>query len=704
MTDMKKIRNIGIAAHIDAGKTTTTERILYYSGKTHRMGEVDEGAAVMDWMAQEKERGITITSAATTCFWRDHRINIIDTPGHVDFTAEVERALRVLDGVVAIFCAVGGVEPQSETVWRQADRYGVPRLAYVNKMDRVGADFYNVLQMMNERLNANAVPITLPAGSGETFTGIVDLIDMNYRLAHEESLGATFEDMPIPDDMAEAANTYREKLLEAVSNYDDRLMEKFLNDEPIESSELLVAMRQAIIDCKFVPVLCGSSFKNKGVQKLLDRIIDLLPSPIDLPPVTGIDPKTGKEIKRAASDSEPFSALAFKIVSDPHVGRLTYLRIYSGRVSVGDSVYNPIADKRERVTRLLAMHANKREQLKTASAGDIVAAVGLKHTTTGNTLCPQKHQVLLERMVFPEPVISVAIEPKTKADQEKLSGVLDRLADEDPTFVIRTDDQTGQTIISGMGELHLEVLTERMIREFSVQANVGKPQVAYRETVAEEGFGEGKYIRQTGGRGHYGHVKLLVKPADSGAGFEFINNVSGGEIPEEFIGAVEEGVRSTLDYGVLAGYPVVDVIAVLEGGSTHEEDASEVAYRIAGSAAFQDAASKARPTLLEPYMSVEVIVPEQYMGDVIGDLNTRRSKIKGLGSRTDGRVVTAVAPLSEMFGYATRLRSLSQGRAVYSMEFSHYAPVPEKLLQSVLGITAPGWQSRAKPVETPQSE
>ncbi len=704
MTDMKNIRNIGIAAHIDAGKTTTTERILFYSGKTHRMGEVDEGAAVMDWMAQEKERGITITSAATTCFWRDHRINIIDTPGHVDFTAEVERALRVLDGMVAIFCAVGGVEPQSETIWRQADRYHVPRLAYVNKMDRVGADFYNVLNMMNDRFKTNAVPITLPAGSGETFTGIIDLIDMNYRIAHEESLGATFEDMPIPDDMADEAKKYREQLLEAVSNYDDRLMEKFLNEEPIDPNELLRAMRQAIIDCKFVPVLCGSSFKNKGVQKLLDRIIDLLPSPIDLPPVTGVHPKTNKEITRAASDSDPFAALAFKIVSDPHVGRLTYLRIYSGRLDVGDAIYNPIADKRERVTRLLAMHANKREQLKTASAGDIVAAVGLKHTTTGNTLCPKEHPILLERMVFPTPVISVAIEPKTKADQEKLSDVLDRLADEDPTFVIRTDEQTGQTIISGMGELHLEVLTERMIREFSLQANIGKPQVAYRETIAQEGTGEGKYIRQSGGRGHYGHVMLLVKPADSGEGFRFINNASGGQIPEEFIGVVEEGVRGALEYGVLAGYPVVDVIAVLEGGSTHEEDASEVAYRIAASMAFQDAVAAAKPTLLEPYMKVEVIVPEQYMGDIIGDLNTRRSKIKGLGSRTDGRTIAAEAPLSEMFGYATRLRSLSQGRAVYSMEFSHYAAVPEKLLESVLGITAQSWQNRPKPVEASQSE
>ena len=684
LDEIHKIRNIGIAAHIDAGKTTTTERILYYAGRIHRMGEVDDGAAVMDWMELEKERGITISSAATTCFWHNDRINIIDTPGHVDFTAEVERSLRVLDGVVAIFCAVGGVEPQSETVWRQADRYSVPRLAYVNKMDRVGADFGNVLQMMKELLGANAVPVVLPVGAGETFKGIIDLIEMNFRVYDEETLGARFTDQPLPAESVEEARKYRELMLEAVSDYDDALLEKFINDEPIQSGEVIAALRRATIDCKVVPVLCGSSAKNKGVQKLLDRIVDFLPSPLDLPPVVGIDPRNDKEVTRKAVPDEPFSALAFKIVSDPHVGRLTYLRVYSGTVTVGETVYIPVVNKKERITRLMAMHANKREQLRTASAGDIVAAVGLKSAKTGNTLCSQKHQVLLERMAFPEPVIWVAIEPKTKADQDKLAEALARLTDEDPTFRVKTDEQTGQTIISGMGELHLDVLTDRMLREFSVGANIGRPQVAYKETITCEATGTGKYIRQSGGRGHYGHVELRLIPAETGEGFIFADKIIGGAIPRQFIPSVEQGIRGALENGILAGYPVVDVRAELVDGSFHEIDSSEIAFRIAGSMAFQESAAKAGPAILEPMMEVEVVLPEKYLGDVIGDLNTRRSRINGLGSRADLRTINAMIPLSEMFGYATRVRSLSQGRAIYSMEFSHYAPIPEKVMQTML--------------------
>ncbi len=700
MSDIAKIRNIGIAAHIDAGKTTTTERMLYYTGKLHRIGEVDDGSAAMDWMEQEKERGITICSAATTCFWRGQRINIIDTPGHVDFTAEVERALRVLDGAVYIFCAVGGVEPQSETVWRQADHYRVPRIAYVNKMDRVGADFFNVVQMIKDQLGANAVPVVLPSGAGETFTGIVDLIEMNFRVYHAETLGATFEDLPIPADLVDQAKEYREIMLEAVSDYDDALMEKFLNEEPIKPAEIIAALRTAIIDCAVVPVLCGSSYKNKGVQKLLDRVVDFLPSPLDLPPVKGIDPKSKKEVTRSASVDEPLAALAFKVVSDPHVGRLTYLRLYSGQITAGESVFNPTLNKRERISRLLAMHANKREQLKSAFAGDIVAAVGLKHTTTGNTLCPLKEPILLEQMHFPEPVISVAIEPKTKADQEKLADAMARLADEDPTFQIKIDDQTGQTVISGMGELHLEILTERMVREFSVQANIGRPQVAYRETITMETIGEGKYIRQSGGRGHYGHVKIRLFPADAGEGFVFEDKIRGGDIPKQFISSIEAGIKESLGNGLLAGYPVVDVRVELIDGSYHEIDSNERAFRIAGSMAFRDAATRAGPTLLEPVMNVEIIVPERYMGDIIGDLNTRRSKILGLGNRADARTINSTVPLSEMFGYATRLRSLSQGRAVYSMEFSHYAPVSEKVAQSILGGLGMLYQSPLEPLRS----
>ncbi len=677
-TVMSKIRNIGIAAHIDAGKTTTTERILYYSGKTHRMGEVDDGAAVMDWMEQEKERGITICSAATTCFWHDHQINIIDTPGHVDFTAEVERSLRVLDGVVAIFCAVGGVEPQSETVWRQADRYHVPRIAYINKMDRMGADFYNVVAMMEEQLGARAIPVMLPVGTAETFTGSIDLIDMSFRVYHQETLGVTFDDRPIPEDMLKQAKQYRERLLEAVSDYDDALLEKFLENQPIDSAEVIAALRKATIDCNIVPVLCGSSFKNNGVQKLLDHILSFLPSPLDLPPVEGIDPRSDQPVTRKASVDEPFTALAFKIVSDPHVGRLTYFRVYSGKIEVGQTVHNSTLGKKERISRILAMHANKREQLEFAQAGDIVAAVGFKYTKTGNTLSPAKHPILLERMVFPEPVISVAIEPKTKADQEHLAETLSRLADEDLTFVVKTDEQTGQTVISGMGELHLEILTDRMLREFSVGANVGKPQVAYKETITTTARGEGKYVRQSGGRGHYGHVILEISPVKPGEGFIFENNIVGGAIPREFIPPIEKGVKGALENGVLAGYPMVDIRVNLLDGSFHEIDSSEIAFRVAASMAFQDAAKKAGPTFLEPMMDVEIIVPEKYMGDIIGDLNSRRSKIQGLGERSDARTINAVVPLSEMFGYATRLRSLSQGRAVYSMEFANYAPVPEK--------------------------
>jgi len=645
---------------------------------------VDDGAAVMDWMEQEKERGITICSAATTCFWRDHRINIIDTPGHVDFTMEVERSLRVLDGAVAIFCAVGGVEPQSETVWRQADRYQVPRLAYVNKMDRMGADFHRVLTMMKERLNANAIPIMLPDDAAEKFNGIIDLIEMNYRVYDAASFGAKYQDLPVPKEKVEEARKYREIMLEAISDYDDALLEKFVNEKPIANSDIIAALRRATIDCKVVPVLCGSSFKNKGVQRLLDRIVDFLPSPLDLPPVVGVDPKTQIEISRKASPDEPLAALAFKIVSDPHVGRLTYLRVYSGRLAVGDMVYDPILEKKERVSRLLAMHANKREQLRDVSSGNIVAAVGLKSVTTGHTLCPVKHPILLEVMKFPEPVIAVAIEPKTKADQEKLAESLARLSDEDPTFKVRIDEQTGQTVISGMGELHLEVLIDRMVREFSVGANVGKPQVAYKETITRAAIGVGKYIRQSGGRGHYGHVKIRLLPAEPKEAFVFEDKIVGGAIPQKFIPSVEAGIRGSLENGVLAGYPVVDVRAELIDGSYHDVDSSEPAFRIAGSLAFQDAAVKAGPTLLEPVMDVEVVVPEQYLGEIIGDLKTRRSKISALGSRVDARTIRATVPLSTMFGYATRLRSLSQGRAVYSMEFSHYSPVPEKVARTML--------------------
>ncbi len=681
---LDKIRNIGLMAHIDAGKTTTTERILYYSGKTHRMGEVDEGAAVMDWMDQEKERGITITSAATTCFWNNHRINIIDTPGHVDFTAEVERSLRVLDGVIAIFCAVGGVEPQSETVWRQADKYQVPRIAFINKMDRVGADFEKAIKMIRERLGASAIPIQLPVGQGDIFTGIIDLLTMQLRLYHEETLGATFEEQPIPQSLIELCRRRKEELLESLSDYDDKLLEKFINEKPIEVKDIKSALRKATLDAKVVPVLCGSAYKNKGIQKLLDAVVDFLPAPSDLLPVKGKDPLKDKEIIRKPSDEGPFSALAFKIVTDSYVGKLTYLRVYSGTLKAGSAVLNSSKNRKERISRLLQMHANKREDIQEVGAGDIAAAVGLRFTQTGDTLCDSKSPIILEMMSFPEPVIFIAIEPKTKTDQEKLSEVLHRLSEEDPTFKVRIDEETNQTIISGMGELHLEVLVERMIRDFKVQANVGKPQVAYKETISSIQEGEGKFIKQTGGRGHFGVTKIKVEPLPRSKGFIFENQVSDGAIPKEFISAVEAGIKEALENGPLAGYPVVDLKAVLLDGNYHEEDSADLDFKIAGSMALQNAVRKARPKLLEPLMDVEVVVPEEYLGEVINDLNSRRGKILGIRPRVDAQVISAVAPLSEMFGYATALRSLSQGRAIYTMEFSRYKEVPENISERII--------------------
>jgi elongation factor G len=673
-------RNIGIMAHIDAGKTTTTERILFYTGKTHRMGEVHEGAATMDWMEQEKERGITITSAATTCFWRDHTINIIDTPGHVDFTVEVERSLRVLDGAVALFCAVGGVEPQSETVWRQADRYSVPRIAYINKMDRVGASFNRTLEMMQDRFSTSCVAITIPAGEGEMFSGIIDLLSMKFRVYHEDSQGVTFDDLEVPDDMLATANEYREKLLEAVADVDDHLLEQFLHDEPLDPAKVQSAVRRATIENKMVPVMCGSSFKNKGVQKLLDVIVDFLPSPLDMPPVIGHDPdRLEKELSRKPDPDEPASGLAFKIVTDSYVGRLTYLRVYSGRVEAGSYLLNPSTGKKERIARLLRMHSNKREDIKVAEAGDIIAAIGLRKTTTGDTLCSVKHPILLERMSFPEPVVMVSIEPKTQADQDKLTDALIKLSEEDPTFKVRQDEETGQTIISGMGELHLEILTDRLLREFGVGASVGRPSVAYKETITREVESEGRFVRQTGGRGQYGHVMMRFRPSMEGQEFVFENKIIGGTIPREFIPAVERGIREAMMNGIVAGYPVVGVHAELYDGSYHEVDSNEVAFRVAGSMAFQNGARKAGAILLEPIMDVEVVVPEAYMGSVVGDLNSRRGKINGMVPRGDVTVVAVAVPLSEMFGYANTLRNISQGRAVFTMQFARYAPVPQEV-------------------------
>jgi elongation factor G len=681
---LDKLRNIGIMAHIDAGKTTATERILYYTGKTHRMGEVDDGAATMDWMEQEKERGITITSAATTCFWEGRQINIIDTPGHVDFTAEVERSLRVLDGAIAVLCGVGGVEPQSETVWRQANKYRVPRIVFVNKMDRIGCSFEGAVNMLRERLNANAVPIQLPVHEGVKFAGIIDLISMTYRIYHEKNLGATFDDSPIPSHLVEMSKKAREELLEALTYYDDQLLERMLNDEPIPVDDVKRALRKAVLDVNIFPVLCGSALKNQGIQKLLDAVVDFLPSPLDIPPVKGLNPNKGVEEKRDPSDEEPFCALAFKIASDPYVGKLIYFRVYSGRLKVGSAVLNANTKSRERIGRILEMHANKRLDKQEVFTGDIAAAVGLRKTITGHTLCDQKRPVQLEKMSFPEPVISVAIEPKTKADQDHLSEALSKLAEEDPTFAVSINEETGQTIISGMGELHLEVLVERMTREFGVKANVGKPQVAYKESITVPAEAEGKFIRQTGGKGQFGWVKVRLEPLPKGGGFEFEDATRGGVLPRQFVPAVKQGMAESMQNGVLAGYPMVDIKAVLLDGKYHEVDSTDLAYRIAGSLAFQEAAAKANPVLLEPVMDVEIMVPEEHLGDVINDLNSRRGDILGISPKGDAQAIRVVVPLSEMFGYATRLRSLSQGRAVFTMEFDHYEKLPENLFEGLI--------------------
>ncbi len=681
--ELDKVRNIGIMAHIDAGKTTTTERVLYYTGKTHRIGEVHDGGATMDWMEQEKERGITITSAATTAFWDGHQINIIDTPGHVDFTVEVERSLRVLDGAVALFCAVGGVEPQSETVWRQADKYKVPRIAFVNKMDRVGADFFNAVDMMKKRLGANAIPITLPIGEGDMFSGVIDLITMKARMYHEDTLGATFEDKDIPDDLVPLAEKHRTMILEAVSDVDDTLLEKYLEGEEITNEEISKVLREATIKLLITPVLCGSSFKNKGVQKLLDSVVELLPSPLDAGELKVHHIHQDEELVREVDTKEKFTALAFKIMTDPYVGRLTYIRVYSGKLKAGSYIYNSVSDKKERVGRILLMHADKREDLEEIRVGDIAAIVGLKNTKTGDTLCTDDDKVLLEKMVFPEPVIQIAIEPKTKADQDKLGEALMKLAEEDPTFKVKSDDETGQTLISGMGELHLEILVDRMKREFKVEANIGKPQVAYRETITKTVVSEGKFVKQSGGRGKYGHVWLELSPNEPGKGFEFENAIVGGVVPKEYITPVSRGVEDALKNGVIAGYQVVDVKVKLYDGSYHDVDSDEVSFKVAGSMAFRDGAKKARPVLLEPMMSIEVTTPEEYMGDVMGDLNSRRGKIEGFDPRRDAQVIKAKAPLSEMFGYATVLRSMTQGRAIYSMQFAHYSEVPKSIAEEI---------------------
>jgi elongation factor G len=677
------VRNIGIMAHIDAGKTTTTERILFYTGKLHRIGEVHDGAATMDWMEQEKERGITITSAATTCYWKDHQINIIDTPGHVDFTVEVERSLRVLDGAVALFCAVGGVEPQSETVWRQADKYGVPRIAFINKMDRIGADFYNAVQMMKERLGANAVPVTLPIGEGDLFAGIIDLIEFKARMYHEESFGQTFDLIDIPQDLIETANKYRTGMLEAVSDVDDTLLEKYLNGEEISPEEVKNVLRKATIELKIIPVLCGSSFKNKGVQKLLDSVIDFLPSPADFKDIEAHHIGVSDLVKRKIDEKEKFTALAFKIMNDPYVGKLTYFRVYAGTLKAGSYIYNSVSGKKERISRLLQMHANSRSEMEEVKAGDIAAAVGLKFTRTGDTLCDEKDPIVLERIVFPEPVIQIAIEPKTKADQDKLSDSLVRLSDEDPTFRVKVHEETGQTLISGMGELHLEILVDRMKREFKVEANVGKPQVAYRETVRETVQAEGKFVKQSGGRGKFGHVWIELGPNEPGKGFEFTNGIVGGVVPKEYIPAVSQGIQEAMRNGIIAGFPVVDIKAKIYDGSYHDVDSDEISFKVAGSMAFQAGARKAKPVLLEPIMSVEVITPEDYLGDVMGDLNSRRGKIEGFTARKDAQVIKAKVPLSEMFGYATVLRSMTQGRAIYTMQFEYYDEVPKSIAEEI---------------------
>ena len=680
---LENTRNIGIMAHIDAGKTTTTERILFYTGVNYKIGETHEGTATMDWMEQEQERGITITSAATTCFWKGTRINIIDTPGHVDFTVEVERSLRVLDGCVTVLCAKGGVEPQSETVWRQADHYNVPRMIYVNKMDIMGADFYNVVNMVYERLRCNAVPIQLPIGKEADFRGIVDLIEMNADIYYDD-LGKDMRVEEIPEDMRELAEEYREKLLEAISDFDDEIMELYLEGEPVPSEKIKAAIRKATTQVKMVPIVCGTSYKNKGVQKLLDAIVDYMPSPLDIPPIEGTNPKTGDTKERHADDSAPFSALAFKIMTDPYVGRLAFFRVYSGSAEAGKTVMNSTKGQRERLGRILQMHANHREDISQVYSGDIAAAVGLKNTTTGDTLCDEKDPIVLESMEFPEPVIRVAIEPKTKAGQEKMDIALGKLAEEDPTFKAYTDEETGQTIIAGMGELHLEIIVDRLLREFRVEANVGKPQVSYKETITKAATVDTRYARQTGGKGQFAHVKLTVEPNEPGKGYEFINQITGGAIPKEFIPCVDQGIQGAMQAGVLAGYQVVDVKVTLIDGSFHEVDSSEMAFKICGSMAFKEACQKAGPTLLEPIMKVVVTAPDAYMGDVMGDINARRGQIQGSDIRNGAAVITANVPLSSMFGYATDLRSKTQGRATYSMEPSHFVELPKSLQEKIV--------------------
>jgi elongation factor G len=671
-------------AHIDAGKTTTTERILFYTGRTHRIGEVHEGTATMDWMEQEQERGITITSAATTCFWRDIRINIIDTPGHVDFTAEVERSLRVLDGACAVFDAVHGVEPQSETVWRQADKYEVPRICFINKMDKMGADFEHAIDTIRKRLNARPVAIQLPIGQEDKFKGVIDLFNMKGVTWKDETLGAEYVTEEIPEELKKKATAFRNQMVETIVENDDELLHKYMEGETITPHELRKSLRKSVIALKLFPVICGTAFKNKGVQPLLDAVVDFLPSPSDIPPVQGTNPDTNETVTRKADDKQPFSALAFKIMTDPYVGQLTFIRIYSGQLKTGDSVYNTGKRRTERIGRLLQMHANKREEISEIYAGDICACVGLKNVTTGDTICDEKHPIFLESIEFPAPVIAVAVEPKTKGDQEKMGVALSKLAQEDPTFKVHTDPDSGQTIISGMGELHLEIIVDRMMREFSVEANVGKPQVAYRETIRKHAEAEGKYIRQTGGRGQYGHVKIRLEPQQPGAGYEFVNDIVGGVVPREYIKPVDQGIREAMEGGVLAGYEMVDVKAILYDGSYHEVDSNEMAFKIAGSMAFKEAARKASPVLLEPVMSVEVVVPEEYMGDIIGDLNSRRGRIEGMEHRAGSQVIKAIVPLAEMFGYATHMRSSTQGRATYSMHFARYEEAPRSVAEEII--------------------
>jgi elongation factor G len=680
---LDKTRNIGIMAHIDAGKTTTTERILFYTGRVHKLGEVHDGTATMDWMAQEQERGITITSAATSCLWRDCQINIIDTPGHVDFTVEVERSLRVLDGAVAVFCSVGGVEPQSETVWRQADKYGVPRIAYINKMDRVGADFNEGMKMIRERLGANPIAIQMPLGMEDNFYGAVDLV-RNKAIIYGGDLGESYKETDIPPEVKEEAKLMRDRLIEAVAETNEELMLKYLENVELSEEDIKEGLRKATLAVSIIPVLCGSSFRNKGVQPLLDAIVDYLPAPTEVPAMKGVNPENGQEETRLARDSEPFSALAFKIMADPYVGKLTFFRVYSGKLKSGSYVFNPTKNRKERIGRILRMHANHREDIEEVAAGDIVAAVGLKMTSTGDTLCDEKAPIVLESMVFPEPVIEVAIEPKTKMDQEKMGVALQKLAEEDPTFRIKTDPETGQTLISGMGELHLEIIVDRMMREFKVEANVGRPQVAYKETVLKKVKSEGRFVRQSGGRGQYGHVVLEIEPGAPGSGYQFTNKIIGGTVPKEYIPAVDSGIKEAMENGVLAGFPVVDLSVTLLDGSYHEVDSSEIAFKIAGSMGFKNAAVKASPVLLEPVMKVEVVVNDEYMGDVIGDLNARRGRIEEMAPRSGAQVINAFVPLAEMFGYATELRSRTQGRGTYTMQFSHYAQTPENVAERII--------------------